>query len=215
MLTILTSCSNVTLMYMTGFHFDLDAWICYQGNPVLTRFADVINRAHLLDLDCSVKKLYVTPIKITYNDAIYNDSKILNAFQDYNHETAWCLALKPERITYEAKPYKTYSETIRAVIWEDSKKIKLICSKNEYKTINGTESPSPWWGMESYRPYNHCFRNNQDYGWNVTKRNRSAPTNYLQQRLQLESTKKFWCSRLRDRCLTVSTGTYTYKTSGT
>lgn len=85
------------------------------------------------------------------------------------------------KITYKAKQYKTYSETIRAVIWENSKKIKLICSKNEYKTINGTESPSPWGGMEKLpRSYNHWFRNNQDYGWNVNKRNRAAPTNYLQ-----------------------------------
>lgn len=80
MLTIPTSWSNVTLMYMTGFHFDLDTWICRQGNPALTRFANVIHKAHVLDLDCSVKKKTITPRKTTYNDVIYNDSEILNVF---------------------------------------------------------------------------------------------------------------------------------------
>lgn len=180
MLTILTNCCNVTPMYLTGFHVDPDARIWHQGNPGLTSWRDQQSSPSGSRLLCK-KNRYVTPRKITYNDAIYNDCKIFNVFYDYNHETVWCSALKPERITYKAKPYKTFSETIRALIWEDSKKIKLICSKNEYKTINGTESPSPWWGMEKLRPsYNHCFRNNQDYGWNVNKRKRSAPTNYLQ-----------------------------------
>lgn len=127
------------------------------------------------------KKLYATPRKITYDDVIYNVIKMEKVLMTTIVETAWCSALKPERITEKAKLYKTYSETIRAKIWEDSNKLKLICSKNVYKNINGTESPSRWWGMEKLlRSYNHCFRNNQDYWWDVNARNSSAPANYLQ-----------------------------------
>lgn len=146
----------VMLLHVMSYMIPLWSGCLYlsSGKPCSDRICWCDQQSSILDLDCFVKKKTVT-----YNDAIYNDSNILNVFYDYNHETAWCSALKPKRITYKAKPYKTFSETIRAIIWEDSKKIKLICSKNEYKTINGTESPSPWGGMEKLpRSYNQLLQ---------------------------------------------------------
>lgn len=131
MLTIFKTGGNVTLMYMTRLHVDVVqiCWCDPLSSPTGSR--------------PFCKKLYATPRKITYNDVIYNVFKMEKKSSTTTIvETARCSALKPGRITYKAKPYKTYPEAIRAVIWEDSYKLRLICSKNAYKNINGTESPS-------------------------------------------------------------------------